>query len=101
MEETTIDHNDAKWHYFCFYWHGRCYSFNHSYVVHTMNVVSSGIVSPRVSIGFTMTRGQKKMMSKPNSTNIKNVMHVFDLGGLGGPTINPRNSFWNVFNKEL
>jgi hypothetical protein len=38
---------------------------SHGYGVHTTNVVFSGIVSPRVSIGSTVTKGQKKVMSKP------------------------------------
>jgi hypothetical protein len=32
----------------------------------------------------------------------ENVVHVPHLGGLGGPTINHKDNFWNVvFDKEL
>jgi hypothetical protein len=34
--------------------------------------------------------------------DIKNVVHVPHLSGLGGPTINHKDNFWNVvFDKEL
>jgi hypothetical protein len=56
---------------------------SHGYGVHTTNVVSSGIVSPRVFIRSIAIKGQKKVMSRPNAcTNFKNAVHVFDLGGL-------------------
>ncbi len=36
------------------------------------------------------------------SINKENVVHVSHLGGLGGPTINNKDNFWNVvFDKEL
>lgn len=75
---------------------------SHGYGVHITNVVSSGIVSPHASIGSIAIKGQKKVMSRPSAcTNFKNVVHVFNLGGLGGLTIDLKYSFWNVFDKEF